>query len=176
MSKKTIIILAVIVLVILASIGGVFYLVSGNKSNVANPQIPSTQQPNTKNSGVQKVDLAKPPMNNGQNPQPIPKRELTANETVPTISATANKDISQGYNLKIATTNFNFINENKSEELASNNGYVKLYVNNIFSTRIYGSDYYLRLLKPGKYNIKLELSDTKGRSLSKDGKVIESVT
>jgi hypothetical protein len=103
------------------------------------------------------------------------KRDLLPNDVVPTISATYTKDASQGFNLKITTTNFNFIPENKNEELASNSGYAKLYINNIFNTRIYSADYYLRLLKPGKYNIRVELSDTKGRSLSKDGKIIDSI-
>jgi hypothetical protein len=176
MSKKTIIILITVILVLLSVVGSIFYFYSNNKpapinNNSNSPQ----QQSNINKPGVQKVDLAKPPTNAIQTPQPIPKRDLLPNEVVPSISATSIKDVSQGFNLKIATTNFNFVPENKNEELASNSGYAKLYINNVFNTRIYGADYYLRLLKPGKYNVRVELSDTKGRSLSKDGKVIDSV-
>jgi hypothetical protein len=175
MSKKTIVIIVIVILVLLSAVGGLFYFISTNKPGIVNNSSLVPQQSNIKNPGIQKVDLAKPPINSVQSLQPIPKRDLLVNEIVPSISATVNKDISQGFNLKIATTNFNFVSENKGEDLESNNGYVKLYINNVFNTRIYGSDYYLRLLKPGKYNIRVELSDTKGRSLSKDGKMIDSV-
>jgi asparagine N-glycosylation enzyme membrane subunit Stt3 len=174
MSKKSIIILAAMILVILIGAGGLYAYFANNKLAAVNNSIPQ-QQSNTKNPGIQKVDLSKPPVNSIQSPQPIPKRELLPNEIVPTIFTTYSKDISQGFNLKTATTNFNFVPENRNEDLESNNGYIKLYINNVFNTRIYSSDYYLRLLKPGKYNVKVELSDSKGRSLSKDGKIIDSV-
>ena len=173
MSKKTIVI--IVILVLLFFVGGIFYYFSNNKTRVTINNSNLSQQQSNLRSGVQKVDLSKPQNNVVQTPQPIPKRDLLPNEIVPSIAATFNKDVSQGFNLKLATTNFNFVPENKSEDLEPNSGYIKLYINNVFNTRIYGSDYYLRLLKPGKYNIKVELSDTKGRSLSKDGRVIDSV-
>jgi hypothetical protein len=175
MSKKTIVILIIVILVLLSIGGAAFYFLSNNKPSINNTANLPQQQSNINKSGVQKVDLAKPPTNSIQSPQPIPKRDLLPNDVVPTISSTFNKDAAQGFNLKIATTNFNFVPENKNEDLPSNSGYAKLYINNVFNTRVYGSDYYLRLLKPGKYNIRVELSDTKGRSISKDGKIIDSI-
>jgi hypothetical protein len=174
MSKKIIILIIAIVLLILIVIGAIFYF-NSNKGKSPSVNNSSVLQQNAKNPAVQKIDPLNTPANNIQSSQPILKRDVLPNETVPSILASYTKDVSQGYNLKITTTEFNFVPENKSEDFGPNNGYVKLYVNNVFNTRIYSSDYYLRFLKPGKYNVRVELSDTNGRTLFSNQKIIDSV-
>lgn len=174
MSKKAIIILAIVVLFLIAIASGIFFYVgSANKANVAKNI--SSAVPALKSGGITKVDLSKPPIPSVQSSQPIPKRELTSSDSVPTVFFAITKDVSKGYNLKIATTNFAFVSENTTEDLGPNKGYSKLYINNTFVTRIYGSDYYIQSLKPGKYNVKIELSDTASKSIAKDGKIVEYI-
>ena len=173
MSKKAIIILALVILLLVAiACGMFFYIGNSNKSNV--PKNPGSVVPAVTSGGVKKVNLANPPINGQNNPQQSPTRELNSSDQIPAVSLNINKDVSQGYNLKINSNGFSIFPENTTEDLESTKGYYKLYINNSFQTRIYSSDHYIRGLKPGKYSIKVELSDTKGRTLTKDGKNIES--
>ena len=174
MSKKAIIILALVILLLAAIASGIFfYIGNSNKPNVSKNL--GSVAPAATSGGIKKVNLANPPINGNNPPQQPPKRELTNSDQIPAVTLNINKDVSQGYNLKINTTGFSLFPENTSEDLESSKGYYKLYINNSFITRVYSPDYYIRSLKPGKYNIKVELSDTKGRTLSKDGKNIESI-
>ncbi len=174
MSKKAIIILALIILLLVAIASGIFFYI-GNSNKASTPKTPGSVVPAVTSGGVKKVNLANPPIGGNNTPQQIPKRELTSADQIPAVSLNINKDVSQGYNLKINSNGFSIFPENTNEDLESSKGYYKLYINNAFQTRVYGTDYYIRSLKPGKYSIKVELSDTKGRTLSKDGKNIESV-
>jgi cbb3-type cytochrome oxidase subunit 3 len=76
MSKKTIVILVIVILVILSIAGTAFYFLSNNKSSVNNNANLPLQQSTINKSGVQKVDLAKPPTNAIQSTQPIRKKRF----------------------------------------------------------------------------------------------------
>ncbi len=172
MSKKSIIILAIIILLLVAVASGIFFFIgNNNKSN--NSKNTSSVASAVNFGGIKNVNLANPSVSNNQTSQPLPKRELNESDQVPAVSLNINKDVSQGYNLKINSNGFTLFPENTNDDLEANKGYYKLYINNSFVTRVYGSDYYLRALKPGKYNFKVELSDTKGRTLTKGGKNME---
>jgi hypothetical protein len=79
-------------------------------------------------------------------------------EQIPSVELQVLKDAKSGYNLRILTENFAFVPELVNTDYVPNEGHAHIYVDGEKLARVYGEWYHLDGLKPGEYEIRVDLT------------------
>lgn len=65
--------------------------------------------------------------------------EIDQGQPIPTIELEVSKDMMDGYNLHLVTTNFTFTPETVNEKNVANTGHAHIWVNGVKLSRLYGN-------------------------------------
>lgn len=116
----------------------------------------------------------------GGNVAPAPEQsveaepvELLGSESIPTLNIVLHKDVLNGWNLEIVTTNFTFAPEHASEAYLEGEGHVHLSIDDVFTARVYGPWHHIRELPPGTHILKISLHSSTHAPYVYEGRAIE---
>ncbi len=99
---------------------------------------------------------------------------VTAGESIPTVSFQIIPEQKDGYDIHITTTNFNFTPEHIDQAPAANEGHVHLYLDGALIV-VLGNWYHLNALPSGNHQIRVALANNDHSLYAVNGQSIEAV-